>query len=195
MTAPAFGALTCVTNNSGACTTYGANFSLTSSGGGSTLTISYASGGSITGAIDAIYLDPTDAIAFITLTQSSASAGVNFSGTGNPTNLPGAGNISPAFDSAINIFSTSNANRVDPGESITLAATGPSGAINLGTLFTQNALRVGLHVQSISGGNVSGNPSDSLVFTSSASPVPEPSTFAIAGAGLIALGLMRRRRS
>jgi hypothetical protein len=190
-----FGAVTCVTNNSGACATYAANFSLTSSGGGSTLTLSYATGGSISGAIDAIYLDPVNAITFSTLTQSSASSGVNFSGTGNPANLPGANSINPTFASAINIFSTSNANRIDPGESITLAATGPSGAINIGTLFANNQLLVGLHVQSISGGNVSGNPSDALILTPTSSTVPEPSTFGAMGIGLIALGLFRRKRS
>lgn len=173
--------VTCITNNSGICNTL--TYNVFSSGMGTTLTIQNTS---LTGAIDIIYFDPVDALVTTigTVTQVSVGGTVNFSGTGSPSNLPSGNTAVPPFQSVTNIASTSNANRVDPGESIVLQAS----AVNLGTMFANGQIRIGLHVQSV-GQN---DQSESIVITGQA--IPEPGSMVLLGSGLVGLGVFARRR-
>lgn len=128
-------------------------------------------------------------------------AGVSFASPANPGNLPGANNITPAFQTTAGFSADSDApvqpNGVNPGETVGILfnlQTGKSFAdvLNaIGLAGNPGGLRIGLHVQGFAGGG-----SESFVNTVGQVmlPVPEASQWLmlLAGVGLIAARTLRR---
>jgi hypothetical protein len=130
--------------------------------------------------------------------------GVSYDNPASPGNLPGGGDISPAFTATDNLSADSDspvaANGINPGEKLYIVFELAMGvdydhvitALNLGGA---NGLRVGIHVQSIAplGG------SDSLInfpqpFDEPPGEVPEPAAMATLGVGLLGIGIAARKR-
>jgi hypothetical protein len=190
--ASAFGTtITCLTNNSGQCSNLAAQLSVTTSG--SSLTISnlqLPDNTSILSAIDSIYFDPTPDNLITGIVIGISTGTVDFQQGANPANLPAGHNAVPPFTAVYGISSTSNLNRIDVGESLTVTASGG----DLASLFSDGSVRIGLHIQSIGGPT---GTSDALVITGNTGPVPEPGTLTLLGfsLALIAFSRIRIRRS
>src|SRR4051812_16647666 len=155
-----FGAtITCLTDDSSQCSTVASQISISTSG--ANLTIANTAG--FSSAIDEIYFDASPDGLITGILIGSHTGTVDFAADGNPPSLPSGNNAVPVFDTDFRIGATSNNNRIDAGESLTVSATGG----NLADLFNAGSVRLGLHVQSI--GAPTGT-SDALVVTGSAVP-------------------------
>ncbi len=128
-------------------------------------------------------------------------AGVSFTSPANPGNLPGANNITPAFQTTAGFSADSDApvqlNGVNPGETVGILFNLQAGKSfadvlsAIGLAGNPGGLRIGLHVQGFAGGG-----SESFVNTVGQVmlPVPEASQWMmlLAGMGLIAARTLRR---
>jgi len=148
----------------------------------------------IASSISEIYYDSGPLLSLVSLTQS----GCNFTGGGaNPGNLPGGGNLTPAFNAVQSFSADAQGN---PANGINAAGNYLEMKFNLisGNTFASvvsalesGSLRIGLHVRSIQlpgGGDVS----DAFVNTPSVVPLP-PAALA-GGASLLGLMVIRRLR-
>ncbi len=125
--------------------------------------------------------------------------GVNFSQGASPPNLPGANNASPPFQTTAGFLADSDPptqpNGVNPGESLGILFTLQGGQTLADTLnaIADGSLRIGIHVQGFASGG-----SESFVNTPNGNGnggvIPEPSSLAIAGLGLLGLALKARRK-
>ncbi len=174
--------LTCLTNNSLQCSSVASEIAV--DGVGPNLVISNL--GPLRFAIDTIYFDPTPDTAITGIVLESAQGKVTFEADCAPKNLPAGKTAIPSFVSLFCVSSTSNENRIDAFESLTLSATGGS----LGDLVEDGFVRMGLHVQSI-GASLN---SDSLIAAGVIEPVPEPVMSAyLLVVALVSLELCRRQ--
>lgn len=135
------------------------------------------------------------------------TAGVSFVDAGAGGTLPG-GNGNPLnFSTDLGAARTSQGgitNGIDPGEELQIIFNLAPGmtladlAANIGGPLDLTKLRVGIHVQSISGGGITGSDSRGMIagtFTPrSTPPVPEPSTYLLGGLALSFVGLLRRSK-
>ncbi len=128
----------------------------------------------------------------------ASSAGVSFSLGASPPNLPGGTSYGFTADVAMDSDSPVQLNGINPGEWLEVHFSLASGGTFADLLAELNAadssiLRVGLHVQGFPNGGsesfINGGESVTPVFT----PVPEPTTIALLGAGLAGFGFTRRR--
>jgi len=117
---------------------------------------------------------------------------VEFTALASPGNLPGGNEASPPFVTSADLSADSDPPAqplgVNPGEQLVVTFTllpGKSYADAIAGL-ADGSLRVGIHVQ-----GYQADGSESFVNT----PVPEPGTLTLVGAGLFVLGAVRRRRS
>src|SRR3954451_3659917 len=107
--------ITCLTSNTTQCSTVAANIDISAQG--SALTIS--NNNSLASAIDIIYFDATPNNLISGIVIGAHTGTVSFQQGGAPPDLP-LGNLAvPVFNSDFRISSTSNANRIDGGESLT----------------------------------------------------------------------------
>jgi hypothetical protein len=188
LTASGFAAtITCLTNNSGVCPTLASEIRVT--GSGANLIIQ--NNGPLSSAIDVIYFDPTPDNAIMGIVIGAHMGTVSFHNGGSPSNLPAGNNANPSFSSAFNISADNgpqNAYRINPGESLTVSATGG----NLGDLFNNGVVRVGMHVQSIGGGD--GQSESLLAVGTTVAPEPATWSFVLGGIALAAIGRLKIRR-
>jgi hypothetical protein len=116
--------------------------------------------------------------------------GVDFSPGASPPDLPGANNVSPAFQTTAGFSADSDPpaqpNGVNSGQMLGIVFDLQGGGTFADILaeLTNGDLRIGLHVQGFTGGG-----SESFVNN----PIPEPTTALLFGLGLA--GLAARRRS
>jgi hypothetical protein len=140
-----------------------------------------------------VYWDDDDLFKFYDILETP---GVEFSQGANPSNVPGASNVSPRFRATRGLTADSDSpvqpKGVNPGEMLLIRLklkTDLTFADVIHDLET-GELRIAIHVQGYTSCG-----SEAFVNTSmSTPPVPEPGTLPLAGVGLIVLGLVRRRR-
>lgn len=168
-------------------------YKLTISEMGADVNFRFFHDGSAASSIAQIYFDDrSPRLGAATLTGSGA--GVVFGPNGSPPVLPAANNASPAF-SVTKRFSANNpapSKGINPGEYLDIKFALLSGDFDalLGDVAT-GKLRVGMHVIAFANGGsesfVNGNPPPTA-------PVPLPTPVTLAGAGLVGLAAIRRRR-
>lgn len=170
-----------------------AQYKVTVSAMGSQVNFRFFHDGVAASSIAQIYFDDrTPRLGAATLTGSGS--GVAFAPNGSPPVLPAANNASPAF-AVTTRFSANNpapSKGINPSEFLDIKFSLISGDFDsvLSDIGAGN-LRFGIHVISFANGGsesfVNGNPPPT-------SPVPLPSPVTLAGAGLVGLMAIRRRR-
>jgi hypothetical protein len=180
----------CITGNlAGDCTIGEAQLAVdvTDEGGGQ-VRFTFTNAGPDATSITDVYFDDGSLLG---IAQIVNGPGVDFSQMATPTNLPGANNVSPPFQTTAGFSADSNPavqpNGVNPGESLAIIFDlmgGQTYADVLNDLAT-GTLRIGIHVQGYASGG-----SESFVNGSA----PEPGTALLLGAGLVLAASRRLRR-
>lgn len=181
---------TCISNNSGSCSSFESQLNLNVSGSGNSVTFTFANlAGGLASSIADIYFN--QAFSFLSALSpviTDSGAGVAFSSGANPGDPPGTGNTWTTSYSADSDAPT-QPNGANPGEFVAFTFTGTD-------IFSQSLAAFGsgglaaVHLQGLPGGY-----SETLVTGGSVTPVPEPQTYALMLAGLAVVGFMGRRRS
>ena len=144
--------------------------------------------GSAASSIADVYFDDGTLLGLASITNGP---GVNFSQGASPGNLPGANNISPAFETTAGFNADSNPpvqpNGVNPGEALSIFFSLQSGGTYADVIreLYSAELRIGIHVQGFQNGS-----SESFV---NLAPVPLPAAAWMLIAGLGGLAALRRK--
>jgi len=151
------------------------------------------------------FLDSNSILGAITITSTSDPTHIKFSLGASPAKLPGNASYSKdavsANKSGDNGFCAGPGTGICAGGSVTLdiAVSGLTDTL-LSNALIGNTLGLGTHVISINGGQsdafVSGAPSTpcvELACGGTTGAIPEPTSVALFGAGLLGLGAVRRR--
>lgn len=187
----------CITDNSGGLCQSALETQLQGMtvAGGSQVGFTFENLGPLPSIITAAYWEDSQSLLASMLAGPFTSPGVIFVKDGSVGTLPGG--------SVVNFTESFSASReqaggvstgVNEGESVTILFNLAPGFTtdDVDAALAAGTLRIGIHVQSIQGGS-----SDSLIAVpGSGDPVtiPEPSTFALLGASLVAIGVVRRRQ-
>lgn len=155
--------------------------------GGGLVRFHFRNSGPAASAISEVYFDDGSLLALSTVIDGP---GVDFEPDANPPNLPGGQNAVPPFQVTEGFLAQSVPspvmNGVGPSEWVMIDFTlqGGQTLADVVTDLTTGDLRIGIHVIGFSSGG-----SESFINT----PVPEPGTAVLLGAGLAATALARRR--
>ncbi len=153
--------------------------------------------GSDASSITDVYFDDGTLLGIASI---SSSAGVAFSEGASPGDLPGGGNATPPFEVTAEFLAQASAppssNGVNPGEWLTIVFNLQSEKTFTDVIAALNGggdLRIGIHVQGFASGG-----SESFINDGGLGPappaVPEPTSLAVWGLGMLGVGLCRRRR-
>jgi len=158
--------------------------------GGGKIAFTFRNAGPAASSITDVYWDDDALLTILSITNTPGL--VEFTALASPGNLPGGNEASPPFVTSADLSADSDPPAqplgVNPGEQLVVTFTllpGKSYADAIAGL-ADGSLRVGIHVQ-----GYQADGSESFVNT----PVPEPGTLTLVGAGLFVLGAVRRRRS
>jgi hypothetical protein len=197
----------CITNNlAGDCTIGEAQLSVDVTAGplANQVTFTFNNVGAGASSIADVYFDDGTLLGISALRDADdsivalgglGSPGVDFSLGAAPPDLPGGNTVVPPFNVTAGFLADSDApaqpNGVNPGEFLQIVFNLQAGKTLADTLSAlalagqPGGLRIGIHVQGFGSGG-----SESFINN----PVPEPGTFALVAAGMLGLGIARRRR-
>jgi hypothetical protein len=191
---------TCLTNNTGSCSSFDQFFTgtVTVSGTQMTATINNTGSGGVIGQIYVDFTDPVTGYAFNSIT---GGPGTTFSlGAGS---LPSGNNAIPVFetDFAFEAAPPPTTNGVNNGEffSVVFDLLSGQNQATIDALILSGDIRFGLHVQSLGTNNLS----EALISSGSCvdctptqqSTVPEPTSMLLLGTGLLAAARARRKKT
>jgi len=187
----------CITNNSGACSTFEGDFTAEITVSGNQLSVVFKNAPAGTGIITLANADQDDANSALITALSSFTNGAGVLWEINTSqDLPAGNSATPPFEDDFN-SSRVNAggvdNGVNGGEQVTLIYTLAAGVDQaaIDAALESGALRFGIHAQSLGAGGQSESlinepPDDELV--------PEPASLLLLGLGLLSVAGLRARR-
>ena len=180
----------CITNNSGSCSSFEDQLNLNVSGSGNTVSFTFSNSllGLLSSITDIYFNGAFSFLSGLTPTITDSGLGVSFSSGATPGDPPGAGSGWVTTYSADSNSPTALMG-VNGGEFVRFTFSGTNIFADTTAAFASGGA-VALHLQGLLGGY-----SETLVTGGGVTPVPEPQTYALMLAGLAVVGFMGRRRS
>jgi hypothetical protein len=201
---------TCLTNNSGSCSSFDQFFTGTVNVSGTQMTATIFNTGS-NGVIGQVYVDIAAALEgqySLNSFSSFPDAGTDYSTPANPSAIPSGSNAVPVFDTdySFGADAPATSNGATSGESFTVVFNLLNGQnqADIDALLLSGGIRFGLHVLSLElPGQETPTYSEALISQGGCidctpgqqSTVPEPASMLLLGTGLLAVARARRKKT